>query len=100
MLDILTGQINPSGRLSESYPLRYEDTPAYRYFPSEQRNAEYREGLYVGYRYYETAGVEVLYPFGYGLSYTTFSYSRLIVGEKGVVLTVTNTGSRDGAEVV
>ena len=100
MLDILTGQINPSGRLSESYPLRYEDTPAYRYFPSEQRNAEYREGLYVGYRYYETAGVEVLYPFGYGLSYTTFAYSRLIVGEKGVVLTVTNTGSRDGAEVV
>ena len=100
LLDILTGAINPSGRLSESYPVRYEDTPAYRYFPSQQRNAEYREGLYVGYRYYETAGVKVLFSFGYGLSYTTFGYSDLQADDTGVWLTVTNTGSRDGAEVV
>ena len=99
-VDILTGAINPSGRLSESYPVRYEGTPAYRYFPSQQRNAEYREGLYVGYRYYETAGVKVLFSFGYGLSYTTFGYSDLQADDTGVWLTVTNTGSRDGAEVV
>ena len=100
MLDILTGAINPSGRLAESYPVRYEDTPAYRYFPSEERNAEYREGPYVGYRYYETAGVPVLFPFGYGLSYTSFAYSGLRVDADGVTLTVKNTGDRDGAEVV
>lgn len=100
MQDILTGAINPSGRLAESYPLRYEDTPAYRYFPSEQRNAEYREGLYVGYRYYETVGAQVLFPFGYGLSYTSFAYRDLTMDKDGVTVTVENTGSRDGAEVV
>lgn len=70
MLDIITGKVNPSGRLNETYPVRYEDTPAFKYFPSEQRNSEYREALYVGYRYYDTAKVKVLYPFGFGLSYT------------------------------
>ena len=99
MLDILTGKINPSGRLNETYPLRYEDTPAFRYFPSEERNSEYREGLYVGYRYYDTSKVRVMYPFGFGLSYTTFEYTGIRVDESGVTFTLKNTGKEDGAEV-
>lgn len=98
MLKALTGQINPSGKLAETYPLVYEDTPAYAYWQQCDYDSEYREALYVGYRYYETAGVPVRFPFGFGLSYTTFSYSNLEVSEKGVRFTVTNTGSRDGAE--
>lgn len=98
MLDIITGKVNPSGRLNETYPVRYEDTPAFKYFPSEQRNSEYREALYVGYRYYDTAKVKVLYPFGFGLSYTKFKYSSLKVSGEGVEFSLTNTGSRDGAE--
>ena len=99
MLDILTGKVNPSGRLNETYPVRYEDTPAFRYFPSEERNSEYREGLYVGYRYYDTSKVRVMYPFGFGLSYTEFEYSDIKVDDAGVIFTVTNTGAVDGAEV-
>lgn len=99
MLNILTGKVNPSGRLSETYPLKYEDTPSFRYFPSPQRNAEYRESLYVGYRYYDTSRVRVQYPFGFGLSYTTFAYSDIRADESGVRFTLTNTGSRGGAEV-
>ena len=99
MLDILTGKINPSGRLAETYPVRYEDTPAFCNFPSQEKNAEYREGIYVGYRYYDTSRVRVQYPFGYGLSYTTFTYSELKVDESGASFTLTNTGDRDGAEV-
>lgn len=98
MLDIITGKVNPSGRLNETYPLRYEDTPAFRYFPSAERNSEYREGLYVGYRYYNTSKVRVMYPFGFGLSYTTFEYSNLKTDDKGVSFTVKNTGRMDGAE--
>ena len=98
MLDILTGKVNPSGRLNETYPVRYEDTPAFKYFPSEERNSEYREGLYVGYRYYDTAKVRVLYPFGFGLSYTEFKYSDLTVDQDGAEFTLTNTGDMDGAE--
>ena len=99
MMDILTGKINPSGRLSETYPIKYEDTPAYRNFPSPQRNAEYRESLYIGYRYYDTSRVRVQYPFGYGLSYTTFEYSDLKVDDWEAEFTLTNTGDREGAEV-
>lgn len=99
IMDILTGKVNPSGRLNESYPLKYEDTPAFRNFPSTERNAEYRESLYVGYRYYDTAKVRVKYPFGYGLSYTTFVYSDLRINENGVEFMLTNSGKRDGAEV-
>lgn len=99
MLDVLTGNVNPSGRLSETYPLRYEDTPAFRFFPSVERNSEYRESLFVGYRYYDTSRVRIQYPFGYGLSYTTFSYSGLEVTGEGVSFTLENTGDRDGAEV-
>ncbi len=98
-MDLLTGAANPSGKLSESMVRRLEDTPAYRYYPSPERNSEYRESVYVGYRYYGTAGVPVLYPFGFGLSYTTFAYSDLKVDDMGVTFTVKNTGSRAGAEV-
>ena len=99
MLDIISGKVNPSGRLNETYPVRYEDTPAFKYFPSEERNSEYREALYVGYRYYDTAKVRVLYPFGFGLSYTEFQYRDLAVNPEGAEFTLTNTGNRDGAEV-
>ncbi len=99
MLRVITGDVNPSGHLSETYPFRYEDTPAYRYFPSAERSSEYREGIYVGYRYYDTANVPVQYPFGYGLSYTSFEYSDIQVTESSVQFTLTNTGKADGKEV-
>ena len=99
MLDVLTGKANPSGRLSETYPVRYEDTPAFKYFPSTERNSEYRESLFVGYRYYDTSKVRVQYPFGYGLSYTSFEYSDLRVTADGVEFVLTTTGKMDGAEV-
>ena len=99
MLEVLTGWQNPCGKLAETIPLRYEDTPAARYFPGRKQNAEYREGLYVGYRYYETANKAVRYPFGYGLSYTTFAYSDLKVNAEKITFTLTNTGSCAGAEI-
>ncbi|MDO4305373.1 MAG: glycoside hydrolase family 3 C-terminal domain-containing protein [Eubacteriales bacterium] len=99
ILDIITGKVNPSGRLSETYPIRYEDTSAFRNFPSTERNAEYRESVYVGYRYFDTSKVRVQYPFGFGLSYTTFEYSDLEVNKIGVSFLLTNTGEYDGAEV-
>ena len=99
MLDVLTGKRNPSGKLNETYPICYEDTPAYAYYPGKERNSEYREGLYVGYRYYDTVKKEVLFPFGYGLSYTEFSYSNLKVTEKGATFEITNTGDCAGAEI-
>ena len=80
--------------------MQYEDTPAYANFPSAQRNSEYRESLYIGYRYYDTAGVPVKYPFGFGLSYTTFAYSDIKADADGVSFTLENTGDRDGAETV
>ena len=98
-LDILTGSVNPSGKLNETIPRRLEDTPAYRYYPAPERNSEYRESIFVGYRYYDTAGVDVLYPFGFGLSYTSFEYSDVVVDENGVTFTLKNTGVFDGAEV-
>ncbi len=99
MLNVLTGKVCPGGRLNETYPLRYEDTPAYNYYPSKERSSEYREGLYVGYRYYTSIGKKVRFPFGYGLSYTTFSYENLKVDEKGVTFTIQNTGAVAGTEV-
>ena len=99
MLEALTGEINPSGKLAESYPLAYGDVPSAPYFPAKQRTAEYREGLYVGYRYFETAQIPVLFPFGFGLSYTTFAYSELKITEQEAVFTLMNTGNTDGAEV-
>jgi len=99
MVDALLGKVNPSGKLNETWPLVLADNPSHPYYPSKERTAEYREGLYVGYRYYDTVGKEVRYPFGYGLSYTTFAYSDLRATEKEVTFTITNTGKVDGAEV-
>ena len=100
ILNVLYGEICPSGRLAETYPLKYEDTPCAKYYPGLEKTSEYRESIFVGYRYYETVGVPTLFPFGYGLSYTTFSYSNLKVTKEGVQVTVTNTGKVVGAEVV
>lgn len=99
LLNVLSGQVNPSGKLAESYPLRYEDTPSAPYFPGQEATVEYREGPYVGYRYFDTADKELLFPFGYGLSYTTFRYSDLEIEETGVSFRITNSGERDGAEI-
>ncbi|EFB74453.1 glycoside hydrolase family 3 C-terminal domain-containing protein [Subdoligranulum variabile] len=100
VLDALTGKVNPAGRLAETWPIHCEDNPSYKNFGTPGRNVEYREGLYVGYRYYQTAGVPVAYPFGYGLSYTTFAYRDLTATPTGVSVTVENTGDRAGDEVV
>lgn len=99
LLNVLTGKVNPSGKLSESYPYSYEDCPSARYFPGKAATAEYREGPFVGYRYYTTAKVPVRYPFGYGLSYTSFEYSDFEVNENGAGFTLKNTGAADGAEI-
>ena len=100
MVDVLTGKVNPGGKLAETWANAYEETPARDNFAGAGRTVQYREGLYVGYRYYQTAGVPVAFPFGYGLSYTSFAYSDLKVTADSVSLTVTNTGARDGAEIV
>ena len=100
LVDVLTGAQNPCGKLAETWACSYDDTPAKENFGGDGPTVEYREGLYVGYRYYDTAGVPTAFPFGYGLSYTTFAYSDLKADETGVTLTVTNTGSCAGAEVV
>lgn len=99
LLDIITGKEIPTGKLSESYPFAYADCSIFNYAGQERRNLQYREGPFIGYRYYDTADVAVQFPFGYGLSYTTYEYSGLTVSDTGVTFTVTNTGSRDGAEI-
>lgn len=99
MVDALVGKVNPSGKLNETWPVRLEDNPSYPYFPSKERTAEYREGLYIGYRYFDTANVPVRYPFGYGLSYTTFAYADIHADTEKVSFTLTNTGNMDGAEI-
>ena len=100
ILDALTGLVNPSGKLSETYPLALSDVPSSKDFPATGDYSLYREGLYVGYRYFDKVQKAVKYPFGYGLSYTSFAYSDLAVEETGVRLTVTNTGDKAGAEIV
>ena len=100
MLDVLTGKICPSGKLAETWANTYDDTPAHDNFAGKGRMVQYREGLYVGYRYYQTAGVATAFPFGYGLSYTRFDYSDMHTSSEAVTLTVTNSGERDGAEIV
>jgi beta-glucosidase len=100
--DILTGKVNPSGKLAETFPLRLADTPAQPY-PGGPLTVEYRESIYVGYRYYDTAKVDVLFPFGHGLSYTTFDYRDLTLSHSGdnvvVKFKVRNTGKVAGKEI-
>ena len=100
--DVVFGAVNPSGRLSESIPLRLQDTPSYLNFPGDLTTVRYGEGVFVGYRYYESAKLPVRYPFGHGLSYTSFEYSDLEVARDGALASVrvTNTGTVGGKEVV
>ncbi|CUH97029.1 Thermostable beta-glucosidase B [Propionispora sp. 2/2-37] len=105
--NLLFGKVNPSGKLAETYPLCLEDTPCYNNYPGSEQCVEYRESIYVGYRYYDTAKKSVLFPFGYGLSYTRFSYSDLTIEKRKIVDTETvkvcfkvkNAGAYDGAEI-
>ena len=98
--DALTGKVNPCGKLAETWPLTYADVPSAADFATRRKTVEYREGLYIGYRYFTTAEKAVRFPFGYGMSYTTFAYSDMAPDEQGVSLTVTNTGSVAGTEIV
>lgn len=105
-VDVLTGVVNPSGKLAETYPLSLEDTPAYLHFANDEENIEYRESIFVGYRYYDWANKAVLYPFGYGMSYTTFSYDSMDIiwdnsKKSGLVrVKVSNTGALKGKEII
>lgn len=98
--DALTGKVNPCGKLAETWPLAYADVPSAADFATRRKTVECREGLYIGYRYFTTAEKAVRFPFGYGMSYTTFAYSDMAADEQGVSLTVTNTGSVAGTEIV
>lgn len=106
-VDLLSGKVNPSGKLSETYPLSLEDTPARHNFPGTFLTVEYREGIFIGYRYYDKTNKGVLFPFGYGLSYTTFEYSDISLSSKKIKDTdsvtvsfkIKNTGKLAGAEV-
>jgi beta-glucosidase len=108
LADVLSGVVNPSGRLPMTIPMRLQDNPAFTNYPGERGHVRYGEGIFVGYRYYDHKQIEPQFPFGYGLSYTTFDYADLHTGrprysgEEDVVVTVTvrNTGSRSGQEVV
>lgn len=99
ILNILTGKVNPSGKLAETYPLRYEDVSSASFFPGREATAEYRESIFVGYRYFDRFPEKVLFPFGFGLSYTRFSYRDLQLSEQGVSFVIQNTGERDGKEI-
>ena len=99
MARLLTGDANPSGKLSETVPLRYEDVSSAPYYPGMEATSEYREGLYVGYRYFDTAARQVKYPFGFGLSYTTFEYSDLKITDDAVSFHIRNTGDVAGEEI-
>ncbi|KQZ23308.1 glycoside hydrolase family 3 C-terminal domain-containing protein [Microbacterium sp. Root553] len=103
--DVLFGTVNPSGKLTETVPVRLEDNPSFGNFPGEFGHVRYGEGVLVGYRWYDAKGLDVTFPFGHGLSYTTFSYGDAEVsttsdGDLVVTVDVTNTGSRDGREIV
>lgn len=104
-VDLLWGKVNPSGKLAETWPKKIKDCPASKYYPGKVKAVEYRESIYIGYRYYNTANVDVYYPFGYGLSYTNFEYDNLEVTKKNdgsyeASLDVTNTGNVAGKEIV
>ena len=99
ILNILSGKVNPSGKLSETYPIKLEDVASSDNFPSHTRTIEYREAYGIGYRYFEKANVKVNFPFGFGLSYTQFEYSDLEVKESGVDFVIKNIGAFKGKEV-
>jgi beta-glucosidase len=107
--DVLLGRLSPSGKLAETYPLKLSDCPAYSHMaPDVDDNIEYKESIFVGYRYYDTADIPVLFPFGYGLSYTTFEYSGMKISASDITeddeiaaeIDVRNTGAYDAAEIV
>lgn len=105
---ILFGEVNPSGKLAETFPIRLEDNPSYLFYIGEEDEVEYREGVFVGYRYYDKKKMDVLFPFGYGLSYTEFAYSNLKLDKKSMKDTeilkvsadITNVGNVAGKEIV
>ena len=99
VVDIITGKSYPCGKLTETWPVCYEDTPAASYYKKDQYDSLYKEALYVGYRYYSTVQQPVRFPFGYGLSYTDFRYEELQISSEGVTFEITNAGSYDGAEI-
>ena len=107
-INLLFGKVNPCGKLAETFPLRLEDTPCYMYYPGNGRTCVYAEGIFVGYRWYDSRKMPVLFPFGHGLSYTTFEYSNLKLSKASfkdnegveVSVTVKNTGCLDGKEIV
>jgi beta-glucosidase len=102
--DVLFGKVNPSGKLTETFPMRLQDTPAYINYPGENGKVHYGEGIFVGYRYYEKKDIQPLFPFGFGLSYTNFSYRHLAIRGTGTDVEVrfelSNTGIVAGQEVV
>jgi len=100
MMEVLTGKVNPSGKLSETLPYGYDDCPSADHFGKSDTEIEYRESIFIGYRYYATATVPTRFPFGYGLSYTKFEYSDLKVDEKGATFKVKNVGKVAGKEAV
>lgn len=107
-ISILYGKVNPSGKLAETFPVKLEDNPSYLNFPGEKNTVEYKEGVFVGYRYYDTKKMDVLFPFGHGLSYTTFSYENMTIEKEQMADTdtvtvtadITNTGTCAGKEAV
>lgn len=108
VIDILVGDVNPSGKLAETFPLKLEDNPSFLFYVGEKDTVEYREGIFVGYRYYDKKKMDVLFPFGHGLSYTSFEYSNLYVSHSSIkdtqtlqlTVDITNTGAVAGKEVV
>ncbi len=96
---IISGEVNPSGKLAESYPIKYEDVPSSNFYPGKETISEHRESIYFGYRYYDKANKELLFPFGYGLSYTTFEYSNLSITDNSVSFFIKNTGKIKGEEI-
>lgn len=99
VFELLNGEYSPSGKLSESIVKKYEDVPNIKYYPSKERTSEYRESIFVGYRYFTTANVPVMYPFGYGLSYTKFKYSDIEADRDKVSFYIENTGEFAGEEI-
>lgn len=107
-VNILFGKANPCGKLAETFPVKLQDNPSYLNFPGNGKVVDYKEGVFVGYRYYDTKAMEVLFPFGHGLSYTTFEYKNLQLSDKkisdtqtlNVSVTVKNTGDMAGKEII